>query len=166
MSQEIEQDFMVFDSEESRNAYFQRIEGDLFAVEYGDAMQHANTTGQGPWMDEEQLFEDCSRIMLAEVRKYANDMNFCRLCDIQLSSIWRIIYESARAKPRSELADLYRKLGIENDNNNEALLEEADLLKTQVWLGESPPYQLIYDDIKRKGKIPDALRFVRRFKRP
>jgi hypothetical protein len=145
---------MEFDSENTRDAYFKRIEADLTIVEYGAALRHATTTGLGFWGSEDDLFDDCSRIMLAEVRKFAC-RKFCRLCDIQLSVVWHVVYNSARAKPRREMAELCRELG--NTNNNEALLEEAVRFKTPVWLSDMPPYQSIYEDIKRKGLIPNAI---------
>ncbi len=145
---------MVFDSEDTRNEYFSKVEHDINAVEYGDAVRQANTTCLGFFGSEEDLFYDCSRIMLAEVRKFVQQM-FCALCDVQLSVIWQVIYESARAKPRSEMAKVYRKLGEANDND--ALLQEADALKTQVCLGDTPPYELVYNDIKRRGTILDGI---------
>ncbi len=145
---------MVFDSEDTRDEYFKRIEHDINAVEYGDAVRQASATCLGFWGSEEVLFYDCSRIMLAEIRKHIGEL-FCALCDVQLSSIWHTIYESARAKPRREMAATYTELGIAN--NNEDLLQEAENLKTTVYLGDTPPYQIVYNDIKRRGTVLDGI---------
>jgi hypothetical protein len=150
----IEHGVMEFDSKDTRDEYFKRIEANLTVVEYGAALRHASTTGLGFFGSEDDLFDDCSRIMLAEVRKFAC-RKFCRLCDVQLCIVWHVIYNSARAKPRREMAIVYRELGQANDNK--ALLEEAAMLKTPVWLSDTPPYQSIYEDIKRKGLIPNAI---------
>jgi len=143
---------MIFDSEDTRDEYFKRIEADLLAVEFGDALRQAGTTCLGFWGSEDDLFDDCSRIMLAEVNKFVG-RRFCRICDIQFSIVWHIIYNSARAKPRREMSSVCQKLGKEN----RALLREAAALKTPVWLGDMPPYQSIYEEIKRKGLIPDDI---------
>lgn len=141
---------MVFDNEASRDAYFERVEGDLFAVEYGDALRHASTTDLGFWGSEDDLFDDCSRIMLAEVNKFACRER-CQIRDIQLSAMWRVLYHSARAKPRRAIAAVYEKLGQANDNK--ALLEEAAKnRRTPVVLGDIPPYQAVYEDVKRKRR--------------
>jgi hypothetical protein len=145
---------MVFDSEETRDMYFRHIEANLYAVEYGDALRHAGSTCLGFFGEEDDLFDDCSRIMLAEVNKFAC-RKFCRICDVQLSVVWHVIYNSARAKPRRDMSIVYQELG--DANNNEALLEEAAALKTPVWLSDMPPYQSVYEDIKRKGLI-DGIR--------
>lgn len=158
---------MIFETNEQRDAYFQCIEADPFAVEYGDALRQAEAQ-LGPWGSEDDLFDDCSRIMLAEVNKFASSRypisrypkGFCRICDIQLSVVWHVLFNSAQAKPRRNLSIVYEELGEANDN--ESLMEEAAKLKTRVVLSDMPPYQMVYEDIKRKGLIPDGSTFIHR----
>ncbi len=146
---------MIFTNEKERDAYFQRIEADPFAVEYGDALRQAEAQ-LGPWGSEDDLFDDCSRIMLAEVNKFACNRypkGFCRICDVQLSIVWHVLFNSAQAKPRRDLSIVYEELG----KSNESLMEESAKLKTKVVLSDMPPYQMVYEDIKKKGLIPDGV---------
>ena len=140
---------MVFDTEDTRDAYFLRVERDIYAVEYGSALAHASTVNLGFFGEEPDLFNDCSRIMLAEITKFAC-RRFCRLEDVHRCMVWHVLYNSARAEPRREMSIVYQELG--EVKGNPALLEEAEKLKTQVVLSDMPPYQMVYEDIKRRQR--------------
>lgn len=143
---------MLFETHEAREAYFARVEADLDAVEYGDALRHAEGTQLGFFGDEDDLFDDCSRIMLAEVRKYAQ-RRFCRLVDVQHCLIWHALYQSARVKPGKSLAAVYRDLA--NNTGNQALIEEAEKLERgRRFFSDHPPYSMVYQEIQKKGVMP------------
>jgi len=148
----IEIGVMEFDNDDTRDEYFCRIETDFKAVEYGAALRHAGTVDLGFFGSEDDLFDDCSRIMLAEVNKFSGQANWCRIRDIQFSAIWHMLYESVRSKPKNKMAKVYHDLY--GSTFNEALLEESDKLRSRpIAFGESPPHQLVFQSIQRQGRM-------------
>lgn len=98
---------MVFETPDERRRYFDQLQRDPEAAQFGDSLRHARYTHLGIWSDSEALYQDCAKLMAAELNKA------CRMVSRRLPGAEDAVPASRRYEPSGcgSLPVLHRERG-------------------------------------------------------
>ena len=111
----------LFSDKTSRDQYFKRIEEDPQSVQYGDCVLHVLSTNLGVWGSEELLFEDCARILQAEILKKLSLAVDCQFEEPTIHTIlhsyrFKVAMALARRPNRADMHNVVRSLGTNSEH--------------------------------------------------
>lgn len=107
-----------YTTREGRDSFFARAEESPRYVPYGAALSQARAYPLGVWESKEALYQDCARMMTAELRRIEVESG-ARLGitaeEVAESRAFRQAFEIARAPKDDALHNLVRSLGTNAD---------------------------------------------------
>lgn len=107
-----------YTNREGRERFFARTEGSPTYVPYGAALSQARAYPLGVWDSKELLYEDCARIMAAELRRIEFEAKVklgITAKEVEGSREFRQAFEIARAPKDDAIHNLVRSLGTNAD---------------------------------------------------
>jgi len=142
---------MAFYDSEEKAAYFRRAAANPTSVDYGASLSHARATNLGIFGGSGALYEDCAKIMAAELQRFQIErgetptVSYEQLSD---SRIFRQAFQASREPKEAALHNLVRALG-DNDGHM-----DSKVVKTgpQVFRGL---HDAVLEEIsKYRGRTP------------
>lgn len=117
---------MAFTTREDRARFFERLRFDPQDVDPGTALAHARATNLGVWGDDGALYQDCARIMAAEVTRHIIETHQVKDYPIPFpteavscSQRFREAYHDARRPNEAQIHNLVRSLGTNRERMDE-----------------------------------------------
>ncbi|MCH8003822.1 MAG: hypothetical protein IH934_04265 [Nanoarchaeota archaeon] len=136
---------MVFHDEYQQEEFFRRAEQDPSTVPYWAAVSHAKGTNLGIWGDDDGLYDDCAKIMEAELKRAETEhgLHFSITKDeIKRSEAFHEAYGFFRKPKEDSIHNLVRSLGYNQ--------EHMDRQDTSVDLDILRGFQTLHTQIVRE----------------
>ena len=102
---------MLFQDQEARDRYFERLSHGTQAVNYGDALGHARSCNLGLFGDSHALERDCAKVMVFELEKYHRELGEDAPFgydhhDVISCASWSRAFRLARLEPDNRIENL------------------------------------------------------------